>query len=123
MTPEATMPIRWHFVEGYEGDSSHWSWRTVNVDGTLESHSPPFKTYGIAVSDAIKNGFQPRQQHWVVSTRHTITHFRPGKPPLTVPVSDTASSILAKTKQKQAGSDMPLADEPQEKRPTRHEPC
>jgi hypothetical protein len=81
------MSIRWQFVEGYEGDSSFWSWRVVNMDGSIESQSPPFSTYGLAVGDAIKNGFQPRQQHWLVGTRHTITHFRPGKPPLTVPVS------------------------------------
>lgn len=86
------MTIRWQFVEQYEGDSSSWSWRTVNVDGTLEHHSPPFSTYGLAVSDAIKKGFQPRQHHWLVTTRHTITHFSPGKPPLTVPVSGPAEN-------------------------------
>lgn len=88
----APTSIRWQFVEGYEAESSHWSWRIVNVDGSMDSQSPPFGTYGLAVSDAIRSGFQPRQQHWVVATRHTVTHFRPGQPPLTVPVEDRKST-------------------------------
>jgi len=82
------MTIRWQFVEGYEGDTTHWSWRVVKADGTIESQSEQFSTYGHAVSEAIKNGFQPRQQHWIVATRHTVTHFRPGQAPMTVPVTD-----------------------------------
>jgi hypothetical protein len=82
------MPIRWQFVEGYEGNTTHWSWRTVRGDGTIESQSEQFSTYGQAVSEAIKNGFQPRQQHWVVATRHTVPHFRPGQAPMTIPVTD-----------------------------------
>jgi hypothetical protein len=80
------MAVRWHFVEGYEGDFTYWSWRVLNPDGTVESQSQSFSTYGAAVNEAIRNGFQPRQQHWIVATRHAITNFRPGKPPLTVPV-------------------------------------
>ena len=85
------MTIRWQFVEGYEGNTTHWSWRAVRGDGTIESQSEQFSTYGQAVSEAIKNGFQPRQQHWVVATRHTVTHFRPGQAPMTVPVADKES--------------------------------
>ena len=86
------MAVRWQFVEGYESNSANWSWRIVSADGTVENHSSPFDTYGMAVSDALKRGFQPRQQHWIVATRHTITHFNPGQPPLSVPVSDEKSS-------------------------------
>jgi hypothetical protein len=88
------MTVRWQFMEGYEGDSSHWSWRVVSADGSLENQSPPFSTYGLAVSDALKRGFQPRQQHWIVMTRHTVTHFRPGQPPLSVPLSEEKSPPL-----------------------------
>ena len=100
------MSIRWHFVEGYEGEATYWSWRTVNGDGTIETQSASFSTYGQAVSEAIKNGFQPRLQHWVVATRHTVTHFRPGQAPLTVPVSDTEpASGARKGKEQQAKPD------------------
>jgi hypothetical protein len=95
-TDPASMSTRWQFVEGYEGNATHWSWRTVKGDGTIESQSQPFSTYGQAVSEAIKNGFQPRLQHWVVATRHTITHFRPGQAPMTVPVSDKDPRVAHK---------------------------
>jgi hypothetical protein len=87
------MPIRWHFLESYEGESvaARWVWRVMRVDGTIESHSRHFPTYGMAVIDAIKSGFQPRRQPWLVATRNTITHYRPGQPPMTVPITDEAT--------------------------------
>jgi hypothetical protein len=99
------MSIRWHFVEGYEGDATYWSWRTVSGDGTIETQSASFSTYGQAVSEAIRNGFQPRLQHWVVATRHTVTHFRPGQTPLTVPVSDAEPAPSARKGKEQAKPD------------------
>lgn len=95
------MSIRWHFVEGYEGEATFWSWRTINGDGTIETQSASFSTYGQAVSEAIRNGFQPRLQHWVVATRHTVTHFRPGQQPLTVPVSDAEAASGSPRSRKQ----------------------
>jgi hypothetical protein len=85
------MAIRWHFVEQYLGDDTRWSWRVLEADGTIEHQSQSFRTYGEAVNEAIRHGFQPRQQHWIVATRHAITHFRPGKPPLTVTVAESHS--------------------------------
>jgi hypothetical protein len=91
------MIIRWQFVESYEIDSTSWSWRMMAVDGTIEHQSPPFKNYGLAVGDAIKRGFQPSHQHWLVATRHTITHFRPGQPALAVPVGERDALLAERT--------------------------
>lgn len=59
----------------------------MRVDGTIQTQSPPFDSYGKAVIDAIKNGFQPRREVWIVATRHSVMHFRPGRPPLSVPMN------------------------------------
>jgi hypothetical protein len=82
----------WHFVETQEAENAQWAWTITRVDGSIESQSPPFGTYGMAVIDAIKKGFQPRREPWVVATQYTITHYRPGRPPLTEPVTDWASA-------------------------------
>ena len=105
------MSIRWQFVESYEENTTHWSWRTVRGDGTIESQSEQFSTYGQAVSEAIKKGFQPRQQHWLVATRHTVTHFRPGQGPITVPATDKESRPAdTPTQAPQSGPDSSLDD-------------
>src|SRR5688572_17428804 len=112
------MSIRWQFVEGYEGNATYWSWRTVKGDGSIESQSESFSTYGQAVSEAIKNGFQPRLQHWVVATRHTITHFRPGQAPMTVPISDKDPRVAHKLDgAPQSGLDSSRQEEPEDSHP------
>ena len=81
------MAVRWQFIEDREGDGPFWTWRVLLVDGTIENQSQRFKTYGAAVGDAIRNGFKPSQQHWIVVTQRTATHFRPGEPHVVVPVT------------------------------------
>jgi hypothetical protein len=101
------MATRWHFVESDAGDSPQWAWRIVRADGTIDSQSHPFKTYGMAVIDAIKKGFQPRREPWIVATRHTITHYHPGRPPMTVPVTDEASTPAALKSKLEKGTSLP----------------
>jgi hypothetical protein len=92
----------WHFIESYEGADAKWLWRSVRADGTIETQSPPFNTYGTAVIDAIGKGFQPRREIWIVTTQHTITHYRPGRPPMTVPFTDDSPSTFVIPRQKHA---------------------
>ena len=91
------MSMQWQFVEGYDYESTYWSWRSMSADGTIEYQSPSFASYGLAVDAAIKRGFRPREQHWVVVTRHSLVHFRPGEPALTVPIVDPEPSFRIST--------------------------
>lgn len=81
------MAIRWQFVEDTQAPDTSWTWRVLLLDGTIQTHSQRFKSYGAAVGDAIRNGFRPSQHHWIVVTRHIATHFRPGEPHVVVPVT------------------------------------
>jgi hypothetical protein len=80
------MAIRWQFIEERERDQTWWIWRIMLLDGTLETQSQRFNSYGAAVGDAIRNGFKPTQHHWIVVTRHTATHYHPGEPHVSVPI-------------------------------------
>lgn len=80
------MAVRWQFIEERERAETWWVWRIMLLDGTLETQSQRFKSYGAAVGDAIRNGFRPSRHHWIVVTRHTATHFRPGESHVSVPV-------------------------------------
>ena len=80
------MAIRWQFVED-PGKDSQWAWRTVRADDAIDKHSGRFATYGLAMIDAIRNGFQPREEPWLVITSDTITHFHPGRKPMSMPVA------------------------------------
>ena len=91
------MGMQWQFVEGYDYEGTYWSWRSMCPDSTIEYQSPSFATYGLAVDAAIKRGFRPREQHWVVVTRHSLVHFRPGEPALTIPTADTEPSAPTRT--------------------------
>ena len=88
------MSNTWHFIESYEGADAKWVWRSTRADGTIETQSPPFNTYGTAVIDAIGKGFQPRREIWIVTTQHTVTHYRPGKLPLTVPFTESPPALV-----------------------------
>jgi hypothetical protein len=101
------------FVEGYDYESTYWSWRSMYPDGTIEYQSPSFATYGLAVDAAIKRGFRPREQHWVVVTRHTLVHFRPGEPSVTLPIADLEPSPrigTTGTNRREPRRDPPKAD-------------
>ena len=80
------MAIRWQFIEDNEHDVTYWTWRNVGVDEAIEAQSNRFANYGTAMGDAIRHGFRPREQHWIVVTPKTITHFRPGERPVTIPL-------------------------------------
>ena len=57
----------------------------MNVDGSIERISGEFGDYGAAVLDALKNGFQPASDHWIVEGALTTTHFERGGRAVVVP--------------------------------------
>ena len=74
----------WQFVVHKNGAGEIWTWRRARLDGTpLEVSAEAHPDYGKAINDAIKHGFRPRQEPWVVTDGASITHFSPhrGAPP------------------------------------------
>ena len=80
------MAVRWLFKQ----HQTVWLWRALNVDGTIERQSEEFSDFGRAVHDAIRKGFSPSDNHWIVETRHDVTHYESGKPVVSVPKRDRA---------------------------------
>ena len=46
----------------------------------MEVSAEAHPDYGKAINDAIKHGFRPRQEPWVVTDGASITHFSPHGP-------------------------------------------
>ena len=72
------MKKRWWFTEYSKQVPARWTWRVLSGDGTIEQQSSEFESYGIAVRDAIVNGFRPVRDHWAIETTVTVTHFQQG---------------------------------------------
>jgi hypothetical protein len=81
------MAIHWQFIEDNEPDSIHWTWRSMRVNDTIARQSSRFESYAAVVSDAIHHGLRLQEEHWIVVTPSTVTHFCPGSRPVTVPVA------------------------------------
>ena len=64
----------WQFMEASGGT---WTWRVIGSAGGAESISAPLPNYGATVSDAIKHGFQPSTDQWVVVAAAGVTRFEP----------------------------------------------
>jgi len=58
----------WQFMEAKDGGPAIWTWRVLGASGNLEATSEPHRNYGTAVTDAIRHGFLPSSDHWVVIT-------------------------------------------------------
>ncbi len=67
----------WQFMEVADGGPGVWTWRVLGPAGNLEATSEPQRNYGAAVTDAIKHGFLPSNDHWVVITPAGVTRFEP----------------------------------------------
>jgi hypothetical protein len=79
------MTVRWWFKEQRQPKRSRWTWRRMSVDGSIERISCEFGDYGAAVLDALRNGFQPVSDHWIVEGALTTTHFERGERAVVVP--------------------------------------
>ena len=71
------MAASWWFKE--DTSSRQWSWRTMAADGAIIVQSEPFASYGKAVMDALRHGFQPTADDWSIETAHGIDRFKHGK--------------------------------------------
>jgi hypothetical protein len=69
---------QWHFVEN-ETQPGRWRWQLLTADDEIQSKE--FNSYGDAVAHAIKQGFRPTEDKWVVVALHVIARFNPKKTP------------------------------------------
>ena len=81
---DSPKPVNWAFINHVEG--SLWTWRQLSIDGSIAHISSPLQDFGAAISDAIKHGFRPKEDHWVVTNRTGSTHFPPGRMPISIPL-------------------------------------
>ena len=86
MAPEQAPKIKHWEVISHEGTDHAYSWRCIGLGDVIIDSSQPFNTYGAALADAIRHGFNPEIHHWVNVDRHFTFHFGPGKTkPVIVP--------------------------------------
>ncbi|HKU71940.1 MAG TPA: hypothetical protein VJQ51_13995 [Burkholderiales bacterium] len=63
--------VQWKFVEMLD---TQWGWQRLRAGGKVAAISQQsFSSYGEAVRDAVKAGFSPRTQHYVVTNRRGAT--------------------------------------------------
>lgn len=68
----------WQFMEVTDGGGERtWTWRAVGTSTGIETAAHPHPNYGAAVMDAIKHGFLPSIDRWVVTTAAGVTRFEP----------------------------------------------
>lgn len=86
MAPEHPQKIKHWEVISHEGTDHAYSWRRIGIGDVIVDSSPPFKSYGAALADAIRHGFNPEIHHWVNVDRHFTFHYGPGTTkPVVVP--------------------------------------
>jgi hypothetical protein len=73
----------WQFMMKKTGSAESWTWRRTAADGSVEAISTgTHGNYGDVVYDAIRHGFHPKQQQWVVTDGASTSHYFPdGRPP------------------------------------------
>ena len=70
---------RWCFKE-HEVPEHYWTWSVIATDGSVARTSQQhFADYGAAVCEAIRNGFRPTEDEWVVESLKSNTYFSRGK--------------------------------------------
>jgi hypothetical protein len=74
---------RWELILRENG-SQGWSWRRIGIDGSVETASGSYPNFGLAIGDAVKNGFRAKDQEWTIRTQKSTTHFPPGKTPFSI---------------------------------------
>jgi hypothetical protein len=82
---------RWYFTEHDECSSSvWWTWQLVASDGVIEKAGEGFRSYGESVADAIRKGFHPRNDDWVVEGKFGVARFGRGTAEARLPKGDGA---------------------------------
>jgi hypothetical protein len=87
MSPKQSPKIKhWEVISHECANECTYSWRCIGVGDVIIDSSPPFSSYGAALSDAIKHGFEPKLHRWVNVDKHFTFHFGRGdKKPIAVP--------------------------------------
>lgn len=86
------MPRRWVFMQ-HKDQPLLWTWRLLGADECIEQQGSESMPYGAAVTDAIRCGFRPTEEHWIVDTPREVTHHERGKKPLVVLKKDPRSFL------------------------------
>ena len=68
----------WIFVRTLEEAADRWQWREVLADGTIVRCSEDLPDYGKTVHDAIRDGFDPLRDYWLIKTGDLVTYYHPG---------------------------------------------
>jgi hypothetical protein len=97
------MAIRWQFVEAARGRDVSWTWRVVLADGSTDSSTQSFETYGVAIHDALRHGFLPSEHEWSVISSTGIARFLCGHDPVIVAGSTGLRFERRKTVRRRAG--------------------
>src|SRR5687767_1409394 len=75
----AHMASRWCFKE-HGVRKRYWTWSVLAMDGSVARTSKQhFADYGAAVSEAIRNGFRPTEDEWVIESGRSNAYYRRGK--------------------------------------------
>jgi hypothetical protein len=77
---------RWRFVL-HTNDS--WSWQLLNSEGEVARVSEVCQDLGKLIVDAMKYGFNPNTDVWVVINKSVITRYAPGAEPEIVSTAPT----------------------------------
>jgi hypothetical protein len=71
--------VRWELIFTNGPDKGSWIWRLLRIDGSIEQMSEPKPDFGRAMRDAMKNGFKPSEDFWVIKRQNWITYFDRGR--------------------------------------------
>ena len=87
------MARRWVFKQ-LEDQPKLWTWRLLAADDCIQQQARDFEHYGAAVNDAIRNGFRPEEDNWIVDAARETTHHEHGRKPLVILKTDPNSLLL-----------------------------
>jgi hypothetical protein len=73
------MPSRWCFKE-HQARERYWTWSVIATDGSVARTSEQrFPDYGAVVFEAIRHGFRPTDDEWVIESLNSNAYFKRGR--------------------------------------------
>jgi hypothetical protein len=90
------MASRWLFKQ-HEAQPMLWTWRLLGAGSCIRQQAGEFEDYGAAVTDAVRNGFHPDEDHWIVETAREAVHHEHGRKPLVILKKDPNSLSPARS--------------------------
>jgi hypothetical protein len=67
----------WVFVGSRANTRDRWHWRELLADGTIVRCSEEFSDYGKTVHSAIRDGFDPARENWLIKAGDFTTFYGP----------------------------------------------